>query len=1048
MPISRFRCATALGLVLTVGAAPVAWADTTVSTATTTPVVTSTGGNVDVTSDGSITLTSGTAVTVDSDNTVTLNGTLEMSGSDSNATGVLISGVRSTTVDLSGTINVTDDYTAEDEDDDDLVDGVFAEGTGRYGVRATGLMTGAVDIDSTITVQGNQSYGISLEGGRTGDFIFDGSISVLGDEVVGLNLAGTQAGQTYISGSISATGKDSAAVDISGLIDGALIIDSSISGTGYRYTSIGEDYLDLLEADDLYQNKALVSISNDVTQGVLINGAVTSEDDDNTDENGNGIEDTEEGSASITQYGGNAALLIGSDTKAITLSPIVVGDTAIEPDEINHGLDIRGSIASYGIYEGIDSTAVQIAGLGHDATITNGISISGSVGSTAYEGIARGLSLLAGAQVGRLDISGSLGASSTTTDYDTAYALDIASGANLSALNIKTGGSITAYGYGTTANATAIRDQSNSLTSITVNGSITASITPGDEDEDDVTDTAVNRGVAIDLSGNTVATNLNITDEYPDDDDYAAPYIAGDVKFGSGNDSLSLSGGYLYGNVDFGAGTNSLNLSDDAILLGKLTGAGTVAVDIADARLGLSAGSQLNLSSLHLGSEAELYMVLQTQSPDTPILINSGTTTFDDGAALYLSLDEIIQTPTRFTLLTGSNIDYGTLDLADMDENVPWLYKVALATGEANTNLYADFRVRTQAESGLNVNEYSALSAILTAAATDDDTTTTLLAETTRYGFAKVYTAFLPDYSGENLLTLSKGHQALNQSLAKQSFLPDVGQTQYWLQEYGYSLKREREETTGFESTGFSFAGGAERGLGSHQAIGVYVSYTTTSPQDTYATANETTSAEDITVGGYWRVNAGKLKGWASAGMGRTMFKSERELLSDYSALISTGKWNGYSLSGNFGASYETSLGPVSVKPVVSVDYYGLKEDAHTETGGGSSFDLSVDDRTSHLASAAAILYLGRAKTDALIRPEAWVGYRSNFSVNIDDTVARFGSGTPFTLTGGDIKGGAPVVGMRISAGNEYGYLSLEAEGEKYSDYDNYSISLRTGFKF
>ncbi|WKL57583.1 autotransporter outer membrane beta-barrel domain-containing protein [Asticcacaulis sp. ZE23SCel15] len=1048
MPISRFRCATSLGLILTVGAVPVAWADTTVSTATTTPVATSTGGNVDVTSDGSITLTSGTAVTVDSDNTVTLNGTLEMSGSDSNATGVLISGARTTTVDLSGTITVTDDYTAEDEDDDDLVDGVFAEGTGRYGVRATGLLTGAVDIDSTITVQGNQSYGISLEGGRTGDFIFDGSISVLGDEVVGLNLAGTQTGQTYISGSISATGKDLSAVDISGLIDGALIIDGSISGTGYRYTSIGEDYLDLLEADDLYQNKALVSISNDVTQGVLINAGVTSTDDDNTDENGNGIEDTEEGTASIAQYGGNAALLIGSDSKAITLSPIVVADTAIEPDEINHGLDIRGSIASYGIYEGIDATAVQIAGLGYDATITNGISISGSVGSTAYEGIARGLSLLAGAQVGQLDISGSLGASSTTTDYDTAYGLDIASGANLSALNIKTGGAITAYGYGTTANATAIRDQSNTLTSITVNGSITASITPGDEDEDDVTDTAVNRAVAIDLSGNTVATNLNIIDEYPDDDDYAAPYIAGDVKFGSGNDSLSMSGGYLYGNVDFGAGANSLSLSDDAILLGKLTGGGTVAVDIADARLGLSAGSQLNLSSLHLGSEAELYMVLQTQSPDTPILINSGTTTFDDGAALYLSLDEIIQTPTRFTLMTGSNIDYGTLDLEDMDENVPWLYKVALATGEANTNLYADFRVRTQAESGLNVSEYSALSAILTAAATDEDTTTTMLSETTQSGFTKVYTAFLPDYSGENLLTLSKGHQALNQSLAKQSFLPDAGQTQYWLQEYGYSLKRERGETTGFESTGFSFAGGAERGLGSHQAIGVYVSYTTTSPQDTYATANETTSAEDITVGGYWRVNAGKLKGWASAGMGRTMFKSERELLSDYSALISTGKWSGYSLSGNFGASYETALGPVSVKPVLSVDYYGLKEDARTETGGGSSFDLSIDDRTSHLASAAAILYLGRAKTDALIRPEAWVGYRSNFSVNIDDTVARFGDGTPFTLTGGDIKGGAPVVGMRISAGNEYGYLSLEAEGEKYSDYDNYSISLRTGFKF
>ncbi|OYW82078.1 MAG: hypothetical protein B7Z26_04015, partial [Asticcacaulis sp. 32-58-5] len=402
MPISRFRCATALGVILTMtGAASGVWADTSVATATTTPVTTSTGGNIDVTSDGSITLTSGTAITVDSDNTVILNGTIEMSGADSGATGVLIDGPRTTTLELAGTITVTDDYTAEDEDDDDLVDGVFAEGMGRYGVRATGLLTGDVDVSSAITVHGNQSYGISLEGGRTGDFIFNGTIGVLGDEVVGLNLAGTQTGQTYISGSISATGKDSSAVNISGLIDGALIFDGSISGTGYRYTSIGEDYLDLLEADDLYQNKALISISNDVTQGILINAGVTSTDDDNTDENGNGIEDTEEGTASIAQYGGNAALLIGSDSKAITISPIVVADTAVEPDEVNHGLDIRGSITSYGIYEGIDATAVQIAGLGYDTTITNGISISGSVSSTAYEGIARGLSLLSGAQVGR-----------------------------------------------------------------------------------------------------------------------------------------------------------------------------------------------------------------------------------------------------------------------------------------------------------------------------------------------------------------------------------------------------------------------------------------------------------------------------------------------------------------------------------------------------------------------------------------------------------------------------------------------------------------------
>ncbi|OYW79110.1 MAG: hypothetical protein B7Z26_08605, partial [Asticcacaulis sp. 32-58-5] len=148
------------------------------------------------------------------------------------------------------------------------------------------------------------------------------------------------------------------------------------------------------------------------------------------------------------------------------------------------------------------------------------------------------------------------------------------------------------------------------------------------------------------------------------------------------------------------------------------------------------------------------------------------------------------------------------------------------------------------------------------------------------------------------------------------------------------------------------------------------------------------------------------------------------------------------------GASYESSLGPISVRPQIAVDFYALNEDERTETGGGSSFDLTVDSRDSHLASASALVFFGRANKNALIQPEIWVGYRQNVSVEIADTTARFGSGNPFTLNGGDVEGGSPVVGLRIGAGNEYGYLALEAEAEKYDAYENYSISLRTGFKF
>jgi len=84
--------ATALGTIM-LAMSPAAQATTTISTATTTALATSTSGDITVESAGSITLTSGTAITVDSDNALSFSGTINMSGSESNSTGILIGDV-------------------------------------------------------------------------------------------------------------------------------------------------------------------------------------------------------------------------------------------------------------------------------------------------------------------------------------------------------------------------------------------------------------------------------------------------------------------------------------------------------------------------------------------------------------------------------------------------------------------------------------------------------------------------------------------------------------------------------------------------------------------------------------------------------------------------------------------------------------------------------------------------------------------------------------------------------------------------------------------
>jgi hypothetical protein len=49
---------------------------------------------------------------------------------------------------------------------------------------------------------------------------------------------------------------------------------------------------------------------------------------------------------------------------------------------------------------------------------------------------------------------------------------------------------------------------------------------------------------------------------------------------------------------------------------------------------------------------------------------------------------------------------------------------------------------------------------------------------------------------------------------------------------------------------------------------------------------------------------------------------------------------------------------------------------------------------------------------------------------------------------GGNIEGGGPVAGFRLSADNPYSYFSIEAEYQELPEYTNTSVSLRTRFQF
>jgi len=124
--------------------AAAAQAETKIATAVTVPVKTSTataaGAPDDLTVDttGSVKPTvPGAAVTLDSNNKVSNLGVIALTGV-SDAIGVLVLGGRTGSVSNGAAISILEDYTPTDADSDGDLDGPFAQGSNRFGIRVTG----------------------------------------------------------------------------------------------------------------------------------------------------------------------------------------------------------------------------------------------------------------------------------------------------------------------------------------------------------------------------------------------------------------------------------------------------------------------------------------------------------------------------------------------------------------------------------------------------------------------------------------------------------------------------------------------------------------------------------------------------------------------------------------------------------------------------------------------------------------------------------------------------------------------------------------------
>jgi hypothetical protein len=1112
-------------------------AEVVISTARTTPILTSnaTGSaadNIRLAGGGSIAVTTGTAVTVDSSHSIDLdsNSTITMSNSASGSTGILVNGGNTANVIVGGAITVDDGVTsATDTDKDGDGDGPFATGSNRYGVRVSGAapLTGNILVEpgGSILVRGNDSYAISLESALNGNVSIFGNLTVSGDNVYGFRNTGAVSGNVLFSGaSISAVGQNAVGLAVDGAVTGRVQIQGSIASTGYRYTTApisGVGYTNIpsetlvledLDADDLLQGGPAVRVAANVGGGVLLGTAPVyllgvdgdddhdgvkngDEDDDgdgvknseDTDRDGDGILDANEGNSSLASYGKAPALLIGSTTNSVALGVVGTGDLA-------YGLVNKGAINAYGVYDNVDALAVQIgAGGGQTTTIAGGFNNSGVITAQALTANATAVSIGAGASLPTLINSGTIGGQAITENANTATGIVIAAGANVG--SVVNRGSLAAAVAGEKASAYALRDLSGSVTSLTNTGLISATITPTDSatDLDDADTDASNEvitgsAVAIDLRANTTGVTFiqsgevgrsnvdtdgdGIYDNTDTDDDgdgipdaqdtsdndddndgvynVDEPSVVGSILLGSGADTVDLRNGQVLGDIAFGAGADTFSISGGALYRGVLSDSdGQLAINVTNGTLDARQKTALNVTSLNIGADGDLIVTVDPKNNTAGGFNVSGTANIATGAGLGVNFASLVQGTQRFNVIHAGTLNLGAIDASSIAANSPYLFVTSVGADVAAGNVYIDARQRTAAEAELKGVEASAYDAFYSALDDNSLIQNAFLSQNTRTGFIGLYEQMLPDHSGGPLLSLASGVDAVTRALTGRNASAGEGETSAWLQEINFYADKDRTDTYGFKSEGFGVAGGVERGTG-FGAFGLSVAFTSSDIKDPEAKAEEVLSASLTELGLYWRAQGQAWTTWARAAGGYASFDSKRALVGDGIYLNNQASWNGLTLALAAGASYERNFGRLNIRPEVYAEYFGLSEDAHTESGGGAGFDLDIDKRTGHVFSSVAAVNIGYGfGSNGWIRPEVRLGWRQNISVDGGETIGRFTSGGPdFRLTPASIEGGGPIAGFRLSVGNELGMLSLNADAEMLENYVRYTLLLRASFKF
>jgi len=264
----------------------------------------------------------------------------------------------------------------------------------------------------------------------------------------------------------------------------------------------------------------------------------------------------------------------------------------------------------------------------------------------------------------------------------------------------------------------------------------------------------------------------------------------------------------------------------------------------------------------------------------------------------------------------------------------------------------------------------------------------------------------LPEHAGGVFETVTQGSRATARLLRDPGIpFADLGGWGFWLQQVAWGTSKDLGDTSSYDVTGWGVSGGAEVQLGGAGSAGLSLAYL--SGRDEHGDNDNEITAGQYELAAYWRGDWGGFRAHLRASAAMINFEGARtvtgKLGNEIVSRTADGKWDGrlYSVSGGF--SYGVSTGRLSFRPALALDYYRLSEDGYTETGGGDAMNLTVDKRTSDEFAGEASLTIGydfwrRSGDGTGLRAEIEGGRRQILGGSIGETVARFGSGSDFTL--------------------------------------------------